>query len=173
MTISAARRTRDNPIARVAYDADKAATGDCAYTSYGTIDAQAGAAAISDLPAAFTGKPLDPASGLYSFPYRMYSPELARWLPRDPLGMVDGPNVYGYVKASPCSYVDMDGRFPWPAFILCAVALTRILAVFSICYGYCPNNYKYIRVQIRMPRHGFSVGSSAAAILSVSKKRGL
>jgi len=82
---------------RAVYDANKTATGDYDYTPYGSIYAQAGARALTDLPAAFTGKPLDPATGLYCFPYRIYSPDLARSLSRDPLGMVDGPNVYGYV----------------------------------------------------------------------------
>jgi RHS repeat-associated protein len=91
------------------YDANEALTGDYGYTPYGTIYAQAGDIALTDLPAAFTGKPLDPASGLYSFPYRIYSPELARWLSRDPLGMVDGPNEYGYVAAYPIRHWDVLG----------------------------------------------------------------
>jgi RHS repeat-associated protein len=88
------------------YDASKTLTGDYAYTPYGSIYAQAGDIALTELPAAFTGKPLDPASGLYSFPYRIYSPELARWLSRDPLGMVDGPNVYGYLGGNPSAATD-------------------------------------------------------------------
>ena len=35
---------------------------------------------------------------MYHFPYRQYEPELTmRWTMRDPLCMVDGPNVYAYV----------------------------------------------------------------------------
>jgi RHS repeat-associated protein len=94
---------------RAVYEASKTLTGDYAYTPYGSIYAQAGATAITDLPAAFTGKPLDPATGLYSFPYRIYSPDLARWLSRDPLGMVDGPNVYGYVHNDPTASRDLSG----------------------------------------------------------------
>jgi RHS repeat-associated protein len=70
-----------------------------------------GTTPLTDLPAAFTGRPLDPASGLYSFPYRIYSPELARCLSRDPLGMVDGPNVYGYVTGNPSNCWDYDGQW--------------------------------------------------------------
>ncbi len=39
----------------------------------------------------------DPAIAAYRAPYRNYSPAMARWTTRDPLGMVDGPNMYGYV----------------------------------------------------------------------------
>ena len=30
---------------------------------------------------------------------------------RDPLGMIDGPNMYGYVGGNPVMYSDPDGRF--------------------------------------------------------------
>jgi len=35
-----------------------------------------------------------------------YSPEMNRWLTRDPLRMVDGPNMYAYVRGNPVSFVD-------------------------------------------------------------------
>jgi len=99
---------------RSVYDANKTATGDYAYTPYGTMYAQAGATALSDLPAAFTGKPLDPATGMYYFPYRMYSPQLARWLWRDPLGQEFGPNMYCYVDGRPTAGVDPLGAYTCP-----------------------------------------------------------
>ncbi len=43
---------------------------------------------------------------LYYAPYRWYSPQTARWTTRDPLGMVDGPNVYAYVRGNPVLYLD-------------------------------------------------------------------
>jgi RHS repeat-associated protein len=122
---------------RAVYDADKALTGDYDYTPYGSIYAQTGATALTDLPAAFTGKPLDPASGLYSFPYRIYSPELARWLSRDPLGMVDGPNVYGYVGERPIVALDPDGHIIW----LLGAVFVVAAAVFGLpgCSGGSPS----------------------------------
>jgi RHS repeat-associated protein len=45
-------------------------------------------------------------ANLYFAPYRYYNPQLARWMSRDPLGMVDGPNVYAYVKGMPVAYTD-------------------------------------------------------------------
>jgi RHS repeat-associated protein len=45
-------------------------------------------------------------ANLYFAPYRYYNPQLARWMSRDPLGMVDGPNVYAYVRGNAVNNVD-------------------------------------------------------------------
>ena len=59
----------------------------------------------------FTGHQWDGKSGLYYAPFRYYSPFQARWTTRDPLGMVDGPNVYAYVRGNPVNAVDVWGLF--------------------------------------------------------------
>ena len=41
---------------------------------------------------------------------RYYAPWLARWTAADPAGMVDGPNLYAYVRGNPVRLVDPDGR---------------------------------------------------------------
>ena len=48
----------------------------------------------------------DGTAQLYYAPYRYYSPATARWITRDPLGMVDGPNMYGYAQSNPSTYFD-------------------------------------------------------------------
>ena len=40
---------------------------------------------------------------------RSYDPAIARWLSRDPLGFVDGPNVYAYVGNQPINSLDPTG----------------------------------------------------------------
>jgi RHS repeat-associated protein len=66
----------------------------------------------ADEPSAFgnpfmwTGQRHDVAIGLYHFPFRTYSPRLGRWLQRDPLGYVDGVNMYAYAGSSPTNLVD-------------------------------------------------------------------
>jgi RHS repeat-associated protein len=50
-------------------------------------------------------------AGLYHFDKRDYDPILGRWLTPDPLGLIDGPNLYAYVKNNPLSYVDPYGLF--------------------------------------------------------------
>ena len=54
----------------------------------------------------FTGHQWDGESGLYYAPERYYSPFQARWTTRDPLGMIDGPNVYAYVRGNPVNLTD-------------------------------------------------------------------
>ena len=66
----------------------------------------------------FTGHQWDGESGLYYAPERYYSPFQARWTTRDPLGMVDGPNVYAYVRGNPVRFHDSLGLLrthaaPW------------------------------------------------------------
>ena len=60
------------------------------------------------------GKPWDGAAQMYYFPYRWYSPSAARWLARDPLGVVDGPNVYGYAGCNPVGAIDPLGLSQFP-----------------------------------------------------------
>ena len=47
---------------------------------------------------------------MFRAPYRNYSPAMARWTTEDPLGMVDGPNMYGYVGEKPILLRDPDGQ---------------------------------------------------------------
>lgn len=56
----------------------------------------------------YTGKPYVDASGGYSFKYRSYNPELARWTSEDPSGFPDGANASIYAP-SPTSEMDADG----------------------------------------------------------------
>ena len=58
----------------------------------------------------FTGKERDEESGLYYHGARYYAPWLSRWTAADPAGMVDGPNLYAYVRGNPVRLVDPDGR---------------------------------------------------------------
>ncbi len=83
------------------YDDGKSALGGYEYSPYGELYANSGSVALEGLAAAFTGKPWDAAAQMYCFPYRWYSPSAARWLTRDPLGMVDGPNVMQYCGGDP------------------------------------------------------------------------
>ncbi len=48
---------------------------------------------------------------IYSAMFRNYRPGLGRWLKRDPLGDVDGTNVYRYVGNRPTEGVDPTGLF--------------------------------------------------------------
>jgi RHS repeat-associated protein len=56
----------------------------------------------------YTGRRLDPETGLYQHRYRYYHPQLGRFVNRDPIGYRGGMNLYGYVGGMPTVYVD-----PW------------------------------------------------------------
>jgi len=84
---------------------NKSSLGVYEYTPYGEIYSESGAAITHK----FTGKAWDSTAQLYYFPYRYYSPSAARWLTRDPLGMVDGPNIYAYVTGNPLKFSDRLG----------------------------------------------------------------
>ena len=59
----------------------------------------------------FTGKPWDAESQMYYFPYRYYSPSMNRWTAPDPVGLIDGPNAYGYTRGDSINNFDVLGLF--------------------------------------------------------------
>lgn len=65
-----------------------------------------------------TGHRSHTASSLSLARYRAYDATLARWLSRDPLGMVNGPNVHAYVGNNPLIRIDPDGRDYLPTGML-------------------------------------------------------
>ena len=112
----------------------------------------------------FALHPEDPALQAYRAPYRTYSPAMARWMTRDPLGMVDGPNTYHYAVSNPSSYLDPDGQFGLLAGVMLWVACSPFLGGASRLYydgptgrgGLRPNindDYKHCVTMCRMSRY--------------------
>ncbi len=60
-------------------------------------------------PWRFRGKRIDKEVGLIYFGYRYYDPEIGRWISPDPMGTIDGPNLYAFVRNNPMKYVDYFG----------------------------------------------------------------
>ena len=60
-------------------------------------------------PVRHAGRRLDAKLDTYDSRFRQYAPELGRFLQRDPLGMLDGTNLYPYVGSNPLSFVDPFG----------------------------------------------------------------
>jgi RHS repeat-associated protein len=48
--------------------------------------------------------------GTYYYGYRWYLPELCRWMQKDPIGLREGPNVYGFCRNSPTTFCDEYGE---------------------------------------------------------------
>lgn len=62
-------------------------------------------------PWRFQGKRIDKEVGLIYFGYRYYDAGLGRWISPDPMGTIDGPNLYAFVRNNPMKYVDLFGFF--------------------------------------------------------------
>ena len=56
------------------------------------------------------GQWLQSESGLHQNWMRDYDPTTGRYLQADPLGLVDGPSVYGYALQNPGKYIDPRGE---------------------------------------------------------------
>ncbi|WP_425267248.1 RHS repeat-associated core domain-containing protein [Aeoliella straminimaris] len=57
----------------------------------------------------YTGRRLDPETGLQYSRYRYYHPQLGRFVNRDPIGYRGGMNLYAYVGGMPTRYTDPMG----------------------------------------------------------------
>ncbi|MGF1483181.1 MAG: RHS repeat-associated core domain-containing protein [Opitutales bacterium] len=77
------------------------------YDPWGETTKIGGTGAESDF--LYTGHFYHAGSGLYLAKYRAYDAELGRWLSRDPLGFIDGPNVYAYVGNNPINVYEVHG----------------------------------------------------------------
>ena len=99
---------------RRVHAADKSTLATTEYQPYGDTYATSG----TQPRFTFTGKPWDASAAMYYFPYRFYSPSMARWISRDPLGIKDGVNQYWYAKDRPIDRFDIDGRIV--PVVLCA-----------------------------------------------------
>jgi RHS repeat-associated protein len=81
------------------------------YHPYGTSAYRAfGAVEVSAQRYRYTGKERDEETELYYHGARYYAPWLGRWLSADPAGMVDGVNLFAYVRLNPIALHDPSGR---------------------------------------------------------------
>ena len=76
------------------------------YDPYGNFYSYSG---YMPMPRIYALHEFDLALQQYRAPYRTYSPSMARWTTLDPAGMVDGPNMYAYVRGMPISRNDKMG----------------------------------------------------------------
>src|SRR5207249_12229923 len=90
-------------------DSLEASAAQYSYDPFGAIIASS---ASIDQPFQFSTKAYDGRTGLADFGYRFYSPQLGRWLRRDPLGVRGGINVYSFTRNNPISTIDPLGLYP-------------------------------------------------------------
>jgi RHS repeat-associated protein len=82
------------------------------YHPYGTTAYASGRGGmeVSGKRYRYTGKERDEETGLYYHGARHYAAWIGRWTSTDPAGMVDGSNLFAYVRANPVLLVDTTGR---------------------------------------------------------------
>lgn len=64
-------------------------------------------------PYLFTGRRWDGAAQLYYYRFRDYAPLIGRFCQPDPLGYIDGMNLYAYVNNNPLNWTDPWGLSFW------------------------------------------------------------
>ena len=74
------------------------------YAAFGTTTG-----GVIENPYRFTAREYEPDAGLYYYRLRMYDPDTGRFLSMDPLGMLEGPNLYTYVDNNPVTFIDPFG----------------------------------------------------------------
>jgi RHS repeat-associated protein len=81
------------------------------YTPYGSTSYQA-VRSQTETPKRYryTGKERDEETGLYYHGARYYAAWLGRWVSCDPVGLVDGRNLYRFVQNAPTRLIDQTGN---------------------------------------------------------------
>ena len=80
------------------------------YDPYGRTLAQSGPLADANCYR-FSSKAWHEKSGLYYYGYRFYTPDLQRWVNRDPIGEIGGINLFAFIGNDPLGQVDMLGLY--------------------------------------------------------------
>ncbi len=94
-----------------------AANGTIAEGTY-TYDAYGNGAPTTGVPFKYTGRRLDPETGLYYYRARYYAPTIGRFLQTDPVGYGDDMNLYGYVGNDPLNSTDPTGKLSFDDAIM-------------------------------------------------------
>jgi RHS repeat-associated protein len=118
-------------------------------------------------PYLYTGRQLDEEAGLYFYRARYYDTLKGRFLQRDPLGYVDGMNLYEYVKDSPMNATDPDGR---KVSCLQVSGEVTVGGGFTPCAMYCEDGCGNWGVYAGI---GFNVGLQIGAGAQWLEMRGL
>lgn len=95
------------------------------YSPFGELIRATGSYAAAN-PFRFSTRPQDSETALLDYGLRHYKPEWGRWLSRDPLGNIDGYNLYGFAGNDPINRYDIGGGFDaawWGTFLSPKVAM--------------------------------------------------
>ncbi len=114
-------------------------------------------------PWLFTSRQLDEETGLYFYRARSYDCAKGRFLQRDPLGHVDGANLYEYVRSNPTAFTDPTGTV-----VTCSVGqVSWVLGVGGsvavlVCEDQWGNSAVFLSLQVA---GGADIGASGQGIV--------
>jgi len=99
---------RTDHIGRPVFATDGAGTKvwEASYLPFGGVHTSSG----SNIDLRFPGQWFQSEAGLHQNWMRDYDPTLGRYIQADPLGLVDGASIHGYVRQNPGRYVDPRGE---------------------------------------------------------------
>ncbi|MEO7036073.1 MAG: RHS repeat-associated core domain-containing protein [Polyangiaceae bacterium] len=84
-------------------------------------------------PLRFPGQYFDEETGLHYNRARYYSPQLGRYLTRDPMDFIAGFNFYSYADNDPINGTDPLGLFSWTAATLAVGGIVAGAALIAVC----------------------------------------
>ena len=90
------------------WDAEGHVVAEYTYDAFGKLIASSGPMADA-FSLRYSTKYFDSETGFYYYGYRFYSPELMRWITRDPIGEEGGVNLYAMCDNSPVEAFDEIG----------------------------------------------------------------
>ncbi len=93
------------------------------YDAFGVLMTKAG---TLDQPFTFSTKRYDSSTGLNYYGYRFYSPQIGKWMTRDPIGLAGGINLYGFVLNDPVNFIDPTGEFAITGTVLAIWAIAEL-----------------------------------------------
>ena len=82
------------------------------YAPFGALTVSTGSYASSN-PFRFSSEYFDPETGLVYYNYRYFSPELGRWISRDPIEEEGGFNLFVAMLNNPVNLLDDQGLITW------------------------------------------------------------
>ncbi|MDD5708074.1 MAG: RHS repeat-associated core domain-containing protein [Kiritimatiellae bacterium] len=109
-------------------DAAGAVVAQYVYSPFGETLSATGPAALAN-PFRFSTRYSDEEMGLVYYIFRYYSPEMGRWLSREPAGEAFGPGLYTQVGNNPLTRIDVLGLYAFDMHYLATYYMLRAAGI--------------------------------------------
>ena len=128
------------------WDESGSIVAEFAYDAFGNTISSSGTMA-SVFPHRFSTKYYDAETDLYYYGYRYYSPNIGRWISRDPIGELGGNNQYAFCKNRSLFCIDKKGAI---AIVLnCAANEDEFTDKSAVNFARTAARIRYMTEQLR------------------------